>query len=225
MSSEGTTQDGQLRAGERRDLSLELHDVVSHHLANVSLLAMGHLQSTDADELRTVLRRVGRSTDLALRELRLLVRILRDDPATAPGFDQLGGLAGRLAPTAVAIMWRDRLTEAGFAPTVKVPGDADHLGLTVQATITRTLDVTGRNILRHAPAGSRCTITVRISPTQVDLRVVSRLSPRPQPPSSGRQLRALGERVRLSGGQLRAGAWGSDPDDAQWIVELTLPYD
>lgn len=225
--AEEAAEDSRLRADERRLLASELHDVVTHQLSNVSLQVMSHLESTDTDELRKVLKKVNRSTDAALTELRLLVRVLRDFPATAAAADEVAELSRRLAPTQAAVGWARRLTDAGFDPVIEIPAQADRLGMTVQATITRTLNVVSDNFLRHAPPRSRCTVTLSVSPTQVMVRAASPLpAPSPDgPPTLGWSLRGLRERVDLTGGTFSAGPSTSGGEDAEWVVVATLPHD
>jgi signal transduction histidine kinase len=219
-------EDARLRADERQLLARELHDVVTHQLSNISLQVMSHLDSTDEDELRKVLKKVNRATDSALTELRLLVRVLRDNPATAAGADEVGELSQRVAPTMAAAGWVRRLTEAGFEPSFEIPARADRLEMTVQTTITRALDAACDNVLRHAPARSWCAITLSMNPTQVVLRVASPLPPPPDgSPTLGWGLRGLRERVDLTGGVFSAGATTAGTPDPEWVVVVTLPHD
>lgn len=225
--AEQAGEDFRLRADERRLLASELHDVVTHQLSNVSLQVMSHLESEDADELRKVLKKVSRSTDAALTELRLLVRVLRDYPATPSATDEVAELSRRLAPTQAAASWARQLTDAGFDPVIEIPAQADRLGMTVQATITRTLNVSCDNFLRHAPARSRCTVTLSINPTQLTVRAANSL-PAPQQNTStalGWSLRGLRERVDLTGGTFSAGPSPAGGEDPEWVVVATLPHD
>lgn len=219
-------EDARLRADERQLLARELHDVVTHQLSNISLQVMSHLESTDADELRKVLKKVNRATDSALTELRLLVRVLRDNPATAAGVDEVGELSQRVAPTMAAASWARRLTDGGFDPSIDIPARADRLEMTVQGTITRALDVACDNVLRHAPARSWCRVTLSVNPTQVVLRAASPL-PAEQDGSAalGWGLRSLRERIDLTGGGFSAGPSTAGPGDPEWVVVVTLPHD
>jgi signal transduction histidine kinase len=216
-------EDARLRADERRLLARELHDVVSHQLANISLQVMSHQDSVDADELRRVLRRLDRFSQSALTELRLLVRVLRDDPATAPGADEVGELSSRVPPTMAAADWARRLVAAGFDPDIDVPAQADRLEMTVQATVTRALDVTCDNIVKHAPARAHCSVALSLNPTQVVLRTASPLGPPQERTALGWSLRGLRERVDLAGGAFTARSSTAGATDPEWVVTLTLP--
>lgn len=225
--AEVNAEDARLRADERAVLARELHDVVTHQLSTISLQVMSHVDSADPDELRRVLRKVGRCTDSGLTELRLLVRVLRDHPATAGGPVEVRALSERVPPTAAAAGWARRLLEAGFDPTIDIPAQADRLEMTVQSTLTRTLEVTGDNLIRHAPPRSRCSIAVSVNPTQVIIRVVSPLATPPPADhgSLGWGLRGLRERVDLTGGTLTAAPSSSPAQDPEWVVVVTLPRD
>lgn len=225
--AETAEEDARLRADERRLLARELPDVVTHHLSNISLQVMSHLDSIDILELHHVLKQVSRSADSALTELRVLVRVLRDHPATAPGTDQVGELTRHVAPTIAAAAWSRRLTTAGFDPNIDIPSQADRLEMSVQGTITRTLDVVCANIAQHAPPRSWCIVTLRLIPTQVTIFVASPLSTQPAGGDVvlGRGLRGLRERVDLTGGGFRAGPSTVGADESQWVVAVTLPDD
>ena len=226
--AEVAAEAARLRADERGVLARELHDVVTHQLSNISLQVMSHLDSGDVDELRRVLKKVNRATDSALTELRLLVRVLRDYPATAAGVDEVGELSRRIAPTMGAAGWARRLTDAGFDPVIDIPAQADRLEMTVQSTIARTLDVTGENVLRHVPKRSWCSLTLSLNPTQVVIRAANPLpSPQPSGPVAlGWGLGGLRERVDLTGGTFSAGpSTSSAGGDPQWVVVVTLPRD
>ena len=69
--AELAAEDARLRDDERRVVARKLHHVVTHQLSNVSLQVMSHVDAGDAEELRRVLAKVGRSTESALTELRL----------------------------------------------------------------------------------------------------------------------------------------------------------
>jgi glucose-6-phosphate-specific signal transduction histidine kinase len=173
-----------------------------------------------------VLQKVKRSTDSALTELRLLVRVLRDNPTTAAGPDEVSELSQRIPPTQRALDLARELTNAGFEPAIEVPDEADRLEGTVQATVSRTLDVICDNILRHSPRRSRCTITVSVDPTEAVVWAASPLasSPPSEPVGLGSGLRGLRERVDLTGGTFSAGP-SSETEQPQWVVVVTLPHD
>jgi signal transduction histidine kinase len=218
-------EDGRLRAAERNLLILELQDVIIHQLSNASLQVMSQFNGDDASELREVLRQVGDSTESALAELRLLVRVGRDDPAAAAVTDAIGELSQRFPPTEAVARWAQRLLDAGFDPVINFPHQADRLRMSMQGTLVRAMDATGDNILQHAPARSRCAITLRVNATHVLLEVTSSLRTATVAHSVplGRSLRSLRERVDLTGGGFHAGPSLSASGDGEWAVVVLLP--
>lgn len=224
--AEAATEDARIRADERRVLARELHDVVTHHLANASLQLMSRADVTDLDVLRKTVRRVADSVSASQTELRLLVKVLRDDPATAAGANEVSELSERLSPTAAAAHWARRLIEAGFDPDIDIPAVADHLQLTVQNTLTRTIATGGQNVLDHAPARSTFTLSVHVSETQVVVRAANPAPPETTAVRLGWGLRELRERVDLTGGAFSAGTSRVPGEEhRQWVVTVSVPRD
>ncbi|WP_157754776.1 sensor histidine kinase [Nigerium massiliense] len=210
-----------IRADERRTLSRELHDVISHQLSTVSLQIMGQRASNDDGQVPVLLDKVDAATNSALTELRLLVRVLRDDPATAAAGTEIRELAERLPPTEAAARASLALTEAGFEPDIQLPAQADRLDMTVQRTLSRTIEEATSNILRHAPERVSCTYALSVNEAQVCLRISNPLaSDAPVQADLGWGLRGLRERVDLTGGYFSAG-----PVAGSWVVTVKLPHD
>ena len=222
------TQDGghddPVRAQERRRLAHELHDIVTHHLANVALRTMGQLDRVDPNGLRTILEQVNGAAGSALVELRLLARVLDDGPAGAGG--AAPWLEQEVPPRAAALAWRRRLREAGMHAEYALPDTTDQLARSVQSTITRAFRATGEATLRHATAGSRCAVRVDVEAN----RAVVRCSTVPPPAGSGAaelepRLRGLRERVDLLRGHFGAGVTEPPAGAPQWCVTIILPLD
>lgn len=213
------TENARIRADERRTLSRELHDVVAHQLSTASLQIMGARESHDPVALRRVLGTVDRATAEALTELRLLVRVLRDDPSTAASGTEIRELAERVPPTQAAADAQLTLIRAGFEPDVRVPAAADDLEMTVQRTLSRVIKEATANIVQHAPRQSRCVIHTAISDQQVTLQVRNLVPAGFTQPELGWGLRGLRERIELTGGKFTVGVLGNE-----WVVSATLPH-
>lgn len=219
-----------VRADERRRLARELNDIVAHHLANVALRTMGQLDAADLRGLQHVLADVNRATGSALVELRLLARVLEDDPDALRPSDGVAELSSRVVPTAAAERWHRRLTDHGRAAGYQVPAAADLLPLSVQSTLARTLEAVGGTALVHAASGACCTLAIDVDASEV--RVSSRTELPPDRPGHQqgadqerelhRSLRGLRERVDLSHGRLEAGVQSQDRERA-WVVTVVLP--
>lgn len=223
-SAAPSNTDSDLRAVERRALTRELHQVVTHHLSTAALQVMSYLDATDADELRGILARVNLSLQAALTELRQLARMQREDPSwrSAPGCAD--ELSAPVPPSTAAARWARRLTEAGYPVTLDVATAADRLRISTQATLAAALEAAGDDVLRHATVGSPCDVVVAVGADEVVLRVRSRLA---APPREGagaaRGLRRLRERVDLSGGSMVAGPEAAAQQPGTWLVEVVLP--
>lgn len=220
--SEGhaAAESARIRADERRTLSRELHDVVSHHLSTASLQLMGVDGNEDEAALRRVLTTVGRETGAALTELRLLVDVLRDDPSTAASGTEIRELAEHLTPTQAAAAAQQALVAAGFDPSIEVPARADQLEMTVQRTLSRTLREAVANVVAYAAPRTRCAVRITVDAQLVTLQVSSALPAGFAGARLGWGLRGLRERARLTGGSFAAG-----PQDGAWVVALTLPHE
>lgn len=212
-------ENARIRADERRTLSRELHDVVAHQLSTASLQVMGARGVEDPVALQRVLGTVDRATAEALSELRLLVRVLRDDPATAASGTEIRELAEQLTPTQAAAAAELALIQAGFEADIRVPARADTLEMTVQRTLGRVIREATANVIAHAPARCRCTIAASVTDQQVTLRVSNPMPADAAEPSLGWGLRGLNERVELTGGQFSTGV-----TDGTWSVAVSLPH-
>ncbi len=153
-----------------------------------------------------------------MTELRLLVQVLRDDPATAASGTELRELAEMLPPTQAAAAAERTLLEAGFEPRMDLPGTIDGLSMTVQRTLTRTIRQTTDNVVLHAPRKCRVEVQARVREHEVILTVTNPVPVGTVTPGLGWGLRSLRERASLTGGWLSVGVV-----DGDWVVSLTLP--
>lgn len=212
------TADARIRADERRALSRELHDVVAHQLSTASLQMMGARQSSDPALLRRTLATVDRATGEALAELRLLAGVLRDDPSTSASGTELRELSERVPPTQAAAVAERALVSSGFEPVIRVPAAADDVEMTVQRTVSRTIDEAAANMIKHGGPRSRCMIEVTVGAQQVSVRAANPSPAGAPAPVFGWGLRSLRERVSLTGGTLAAGRAAGE-----WVLSVSLP--
>jgi signal transduction histidine kinase len=201
---------------ERARIAREIHDVLAHSLAAVSvnLEAAGALLDTlppGSPELGQAIECISRAsvfTKEGLADARRAILALRDD--AAPLAEQLAELVKEFGadgdvPVDLAITGSPR----------PVPSEA---GLAVYRTAQEALT----NARKHAP-GQPVRLTLAYSPDEIGLRVVNRL---PGPTASrplaatgaGYGLTGLRERAALGGGTLTAG-----PADGEWRVTLRIP--
>ncbi|MGX5356983.1 sensor histidine kinase [Kocuria sp. KH4] len=216
-----------LREDERQALARDLHDVVAHELTLITMQTMSRRRSEDVGELHQVLETVEGAARSALHELRVLLRLLRDENDGDHPRDVTGaGLAiGSLdqVVTSLAASLRD----LRFDPQVALTGDLEATPTTVRGTAARILQESVTNIIKYAPRGSRCLISVAADDHELKLRVTNPL-PRSSPHagsrsselSSGLGLRGITERVSLLGGHAESG-----PEGGQWVLDVCLPVD
>jgi signal transduction histidine kinase len=204
-------------AEERTRIARELHDVVAHSMSVI------HMQATSASyrltnldpEAKDEFARIAAGARSAMREMRQLLAVLRDeaaDPqlAPVPSLDRLAELA-------------EGARQAGVPVTVRAAAGLP-VTETVGAAAYRIVQESLSNVIRHAPG----------APTTVDLDVVGdrleivvrneRAATAPaeeldEPGRTGHGLHGMGERVRLLGGTLETGPAG----DGGYQVAARLP--
>ena len=201
---------------ERARIAREIHDVLAHSLAAVSVNleaaeALLDTLPTGSPELGKAIECIGRAsvfTKEGLADARRAILALRDD--AAPLADQLAELVKEYGTDGDVPV--DLVSTGSLRP---VPAEA---GLTVYRTAQEALT----NARKHAP-GQPVRLTLGYAPAELTLQVVNPLptldTERPLAASgAGYGLTGLRERAALSGGTLTAGPAGGD-----WRVTLRIP--
>jgi signal transduction histidine kinase len=203
---------------ERARIARDLHDVLAHSLAAVSvnlqaaegLLSSGTLPADNPELVKAIecIDRAGTLTREGLAAAKRAVLALRDDAAPLP--DQLASLAGQY--------------RAAGEPAVdlEVSGEARPIPPDATVAAYRTAQEALTNARKHAP-GQPVMLRLGYEPGQITLSVVN-----PMPPPSARGpladtgggfgLVGLAERAALAGGTFEAG-----PDAGSWQVRLRIP--
>ena len=200
---------------ERARIAREIHDVLAHSLAAVSVnlqAAEGLLSTLPAGspELAKAIECVGRAgtfTRQGLADARQAILALRDD--TAPLFDQLSALA------------EQRLAD-GDAVDFSVTGSPRPVPTEVGLAAYRTAQEALTNARKHAP-GQPVALELEFTGAELAVRVAN---PLPDADGSGPLaasgagygLTGLRERAALGGGTLTAG-----PVEGEWRVCLRIP--
>jgi signal transduction histidine kinase len=205
------------RAGERRRIAREMHDVLAHRLSLLSVHA-GALEfrpDAPAEEVAEAAGVIRKSAKTALEELRGVIGVLREDAAetlTQPPQPTLADLAALVEESRAAGMRVTAQIELGdAAPPAAVGRTAYRIA---QEGLT--------NARKHAP-GAAVTLTVRApdGDLQVEVRSLApvAVAAAAPPPGTGTGLIGLAERVSLAGGTLEHGV---DPDGA-FVLRASLP--
>lgn len=207
-----------IRVAERERLARELHDIVAHQLAIISLQSLSHHASDDAQELGQALDRIGTAARTAVTELHTLVNVLDMDQDSA--IDPQNATAD--AAVVIAEL-ADTLRAEGFQVEMSVPEQLAEATRSAQVTLSRVAREAVTNILRHADPAGPVQITVRLADDVVTMvlanrmRIGSATGPLSEH-SLGRGLRGLAERVDLASGVLEVG-----PEHGDWVVRVSLP--
>jgi signal transduction histidine kinase len=206
---------------ERARIAREIHDVLAHSLAAVSVnlqAAEGLLGALpdDSPELAKAIEcveRAGAFTREGLAEARRAILALRDN--TAP--ESLRPLAEQLR----ALIQEYRI-DGDMAVDFRVTGEPRPVGAEAGLTAYRTAQEALTNARKHAP-GQPVSLCLEFTTVDMTVRVANPLPPTDATgplahTGTGYGLAGLRERAALGGGTLSAG-----PEDGQWRVRLRIP--
>ncbi|HET6192887.1 MAG TPA: histidine kinase [Trebonia sp.] len=209
---------------ERARIAREIHDVLAHSLAAVSVnlqAAEGLLGELPGDrpELAKAIEcveRAGAFTREGLAEARRAILALRD------GGDGVSALAPRPLAEQLADLAGQHHADGDTPVEFTVTGDPRPVGAEVRLTVYRTTQEALTNARKHAP-GQPVTVALEFSPSQVTADIRNPLPPagtaRPLAGAgTGYGLVGLKERAALGGGSLIA-----RPTGGEWRVSLTMP--
>jgi signal transduction histidine kinase len=190
-------------AEERTRIARELHDVVAHSMSVI------HMQATSAsyrlknadEESKQEFARIAAGARSAMREMRQLLSVLRDEQADAslapvPGLDRVPELVESTRAAGVPVGLEMELG------TGTVTGLPDTIGTGAYRIVQESLS----NVIRHAP-GARTLVVIDLADGMLELSVCNDAAPTPPVESSpgGHGLHGMRERVRLLGGTLETG--------------------
>jgi len=202
---------------ERSRIAREIHDVLAHSLAAVSVNLqaaeglLGALPEGSPELARAIecIERAGTFTREGLAEARRAIQALRDD--AAPLADQLSALAGE---------WQ---ADGDVPVDFSVSGSPRPVPADVGLAAYRTAQEALTNARKHAP-GQPGRLCLEFSAREIAVQVVNGLLPALGEDGplaeggTGYGLTGLRERAALSGGTLTAG-----PADGEWDVCLRIP--
>jgi signal transduction histidine kinase len=200
-------------AEERLHIARELHDIVAHHIAVITVQAAAaeHLVGDKPEAARAALTHVRRSGRAVLDELRGLLGVLRrpDDPESPteppPGVAQLPSLVESFRLSGLDLKW----TSAG---------EARPLPETVDLVAYRVVQEALTNAHRHGTGTAHLSVTYKTS--ALVLEVVNTVRTEGRVPGTGLGLVGMSERTGAVGGEVRTGAGGG----GLFHVHVSLPY-
>jgi signal transduction histidine kinase len=201
-ASEAERARQQVRA-ERVRIARELHDVVAHALAVVTVQAgVGRrLMARRPEEASCALESIEMIGRTAQEELRVVLGLLREEGTGDPGLSPVPRLADlkELAET----------VRASGTPVELLMADIGHrLSPALELTVYRVVQEALTNVVKHAP-DARATVDVALSGTDIRIEVTDDGNPvgpggRPEI-AAGHGIVGMRERVTAFGGSLAAG--------------------
>ncbi|GAA3341351.1 histidine kinase [Amorphoplanes nipponensis] len=196
---------------ERLRIARELHDVVAHHIAVISVQAGAatHVLERRPDQVGPVLAHIREASDLVLKEIASVVGVLRnsDEQAStepAPGLARLPELLGALEA-------------AGFAVRHQRRGEPRELPALVDLAAYRIVQEALTNAHRYGDG--RAALLVEYAPSGVVLEVTNDVRPDRGAEGTGYGLLGMRERATAAGGAVTAGPLG----DGRFRVHAVLP--
>jgi len=188
---------------ERVRIARELHDVVAHTLAVITVQAgVGRrLMDRRPEEAATALESIETIGRTAQDELRVVLGLLRDEePAAAalapvPRLTDLKELA-------------DTVRASGIPVQLRMSGADRQLSPALELSIYRVVQEALTNVVKHAPL-ARATVDISVSDNDVRLEIADdggRPDAQPQPasPAAGHGIVGMRERIAAFGGWLTA---------------------
>ena len=199
-------------AEERTRIARELHDVVAHAVS-VMVLQVGAVRHGLPETLRedrdalTAVERAGRT---ALAEMRQLLGAMREagedvEMAPQPGLDSLRGLL-------------EEVGRAGLAVRLHVDGTPCAIPRAIELSAYRIVQEGLTNALRHARA-SRAEVVIGFAPEELRIEVRDDGDGDGAVDGAGHGLVGVGERVKIHGGEMTAGA----ADGGGFVLRTRLP--
>jgi len=209
-------------AEERLRIARELHDVIAHHIALITIQAgvAGHFLRGRPDQAEVALGHIRDAGRTVLDELGPLLHVLRQsgDETTdetqptepVPGLSRLGGLL-------------ESLTAAGLSVRHRQAGHPRPLPTAIDLTAYRVVQEGLTNAHKYG-ATAEVDLLVLYGPDELGIRITNPLGSGPYPAATmgtGHGLTGMRERAHAVGGSLHAGA---DADGRfRLAVRLPLP--
>lgn len=207
-------------AEERLRIARELHDVIAHHIALITIQAgvAGHFLRGRPDQAEVALGHIRDAGRTVLDELGPLLHVLRqsgDDKTDetqptepVPGLSRLGGLL-------------ESLTAAGLSIRQRQSGHPRPLPTAIDLTAYRVVQEGLTNAHKHGPT-SEADLLVDYGPDELRIRITNPLDSGPYPAAAtgtGHGLTGMRERAHAVGGSLHAGA----DTDGHFCLVVRLP--
>lgn len=198
-------------AEERRRIARELHDIISHSLGVLVLQAGAAEQvlERDPERAREVLRASRATGQEAIREMGMLLGLIRGEPETShepqPSLADIERLVAKTR-------------EAGLDAVLEIQGQRRALPAALELSAFRIVQEGLTNALKHAGPARACVI-VRFGERELEVEVLDDGAGNGNGRGGRRGLAGIAERVAVFGGELEAGPRA----DGGWQLRAVLP--
>ncbi|RJQ80820.1 sensor histidine kinase [Amycolatopsis panacis] len=191
---------------ERARIAREMHDVVAHAVSTMVMQSegarlVGERNRAAVDE---ALRTIGVTGREAVAELRRILDLLRESESGKEPQPSVGELTELV----------EKVRSAGLETRLTVEGDPRGVPPGAALTAHRIVQEALTNVVKHAPSGARCTVTVRYgTPDDPHRTVVAEVvndggqGPRVhsvEQGGAGHGIRGMRERASMFGGEVTA---------------------
>lgn len=198
-------------ADERRRISRELHDIVSHSLS-VLVLQAGAVEQVlerDPSRAREMLQSMRSTGKEAVGEMARLLGLIRG------GEEAPRGPQPSLADVEPLV---GKMRDAGMRIGVEVEGLRRDLPAALELSAFRIVQEGITNALKHA-GQAECRVVLRYLETEFEVEVADDGAGPGNVRGAGRGLAGIGERVAVFGGRIETGA----RPGGGWIVRAVFP--
>ena len=185
---------------ERLRIAREMHDVIGHSLAVISLQAgvAEHLLASRPEEARKAVTAIRGVSKQALSELRSELAALRGDGLADADRRPTPGLS---AVPALAAQMRD----AGLRIDLDLPQRGDEVPEIVSTAAYRIVQESLTNVARHAGTGTKASVRAVLEADRLELEIVDDGIGVSEPPREGGGLQGMRERAAALAGAFSAG--------------------
>lgn len=211
---------GKIRERERRALAVELHDVVAHELTVIAMQASAAKFFSGDEKASEEIAIIDRSARSALNELRTMLNVLHEDQVSADNFHNIEPSLS-LSESVHKLDREMSSLNYNVAFSYDIPAE-ESLSLTVRRTVSRILQETCTNLVKHADPVQESSVSLLIE--REELVLLSTNYPKGSPSTDGQPsvggygLVGIEERVKLLGGYFLSGIQGK-----RWVVEVRFP--
>jgi signal transduction histidine kinase len=189
---------------ERLRIARELHDVVAHSMSVIAVQAgvANYVVGAHPEEAARALSSIEETSRGALREMRALLGVLRDETSNA------GSSAGLIPAPGLADLktLADRTADAGVQVDLDIHGDRPPLPAGLDLAAYRVIQEAITNVIKHA-ATDRCRVAVGYAPGSLNLEITDHGiggAPCTPGPGTGHGITGMRERVGMYGGEFIA---------------------